>query len=181
MFFCASMFPGTGLFLPHLFTIRLSFPLVSAGGEVVNHSVSEWSFAFQSVPHLLSLACSEFSPHSVSFHLVLVLLHCASSVLLSLKSLKPHSEVMIYYTPLSQVWLSMGSRDVWVEGSLGFLSDPQSSYQCTSGLSLCSFLRKQLTVFITFIFILKLNQSSQIMWFLSLNFAHWLQLLKRKT
>lgn len=103
MFFCASMFPGTGLFLPHLFTIRLSFPLISAGWEVVNHSVSEWSFAFQPVPHLLSLPCSEFSPHSMSFHLVLVLLHCASSVLLSLKSLKPHLEVMIYNTPLSQV------------------------------------------------------------------------------
>lgn len=45
MFLCESRISGLRLFLPHLFTVRLFFILVSVGGEDVNGSISEWSFA----------------------------------------------------------------------------------------------------------------------------------------
>lgn len=104
MFLFASRISGSGLFLPPLLTMMLYFILVGAAGADINRSVSEWSLAFQPVPHLLSLACFECSPHSVPFHLVLAL--CAS-VLLILKSLKPHLEVVIYYKGTC-LWLNSG-------------------------------------------------------------------------
>lgn len=73
MFLCDSRISTSDLFWPCFLTIRLNFLLVSAAGPDMNRTVSEWSLALKPLHHLLSLARSEGSPHSISFDLVLAL------------------------------------------------------------------------------------------------------------